>query len=122
MNRILSSASLLSNVSMPRQNKHKITKALCYAIIVASIGSIQFGYHLSELNAPQQVLSCSEFDIPMEGYPYDRTWLGKRGYKQCIPLNDEQIGIVTSVFALEAFWALILPPVWPIFMEGSSQV
>ncbi|AJR82453.1 Vps73p [Saccharomyces cerevisiae YJM1573] len=100
MNRILSSASLLSNVSMPRQNKHKITKALCYAIIVASIGSIQFGYHLSELNAPQQVLSCSEFDIPMEGYPYDRTWLGKRGYKQCIPLNDEQIGIVTSVFCI----------------------
>ncbi|CAI4061719.1 putative sugar transporter SKDI_07G1540 [Saccharomyces kudriavzevii IFO 1802] len=100
MNRILSSTSLLSNVSLPRQNKNKLTKALFYAIIVASIGSIQFGYHLSELNAPQQVLSCSEFDIPMEGYPYDRTWLGKRGYKQCIPLNDEQIGIVTSFFCI----------------------
>ncbi|KOG99416.1 putative sugar transporter [Saccharomyces eubayanus] len=100
MNRMLSSASLLSNVNIPRKNENKLTKALFYAIIVASIGSIQFGYHLSELNAPQQVLSCSEFNIPSEGYPYDRTWLGKRGYKQCIPLNDEQIGIVTSVFCI----------------------
>lgn len=45
------------------------------AIIVASIGSIQFGYHLSELNAPQQVLSCSEFNIPLEATPtIERGW------------------------------------------------
>ncbi|CAI4039176.1 hypothetical protein SMKI_07G1480 [Saccharomyces mikatae IFO 1815] len=100
LSRLLSRSAFLSNVGIPRQNKNKITKALFYAIMVASIGSLQFGYHLSELNAPQQVLSCSEFDIPTEGYPYDRTWLGRRGYKQCIPLNDEQIGIVTSVFCI----------------------
>ncbi|CAR29986.1 hypothetical protein ZYGR_0AD06770 [Zygosaccharomyces rouxii] len=77
-----------------------LTRILVFATLVTCLGSVQFGYHTAELNAPQSVLTCSEFKIPTEGLSYDDTWLGKHGMKQCIPLNDMQFGVVTAVFCI----------------------
>ncbi|CCH59300.1 hypothetical protein TBLA_0B04640 [Henningerozyma blattae CBS 6284] len=77
-----------------------LTSRLLLCISIACLGSLQFGYHIAELNAPQQVLSCSEFSIPSEHATYDETWLGSHGLVQCIPLSNTQIGWITSIFSL----------------------
>lgn len=86
-----------------RSNNKKpqgLTPFLAFATLVTCLGSIQFGYHTAELNAPQSVLSCSGFKIPKDGLPYDDTWLGRHGMKQCVPLDDMQFGVVTAVFSI----------------------
>lgn len=88
----------LTNSMAPKSKG--LTQSVLFATLVACLGSVQFGYHTAELNAPQQVLSCSEFRIPSEDFPYERTWLGSHNFKQCIPLDDEQIGVVTAMFCV----------------------
>ncbi|QLQ79551.1 hypothetical protein HG537_0C01980 [Torulaspora globosa] len=80
--------------------RQRLTSQVLYATFVACLGSVQYGYHTAELNAPQQVMSCSEFRIPQEDLPYDKTWLGKHNLVQCVPLDDEQFGVVTAMFSL----------------------
>lgn len=82
------------------KNSRSLTSILVFATLVTCLGSIQFGYHTAELNAPQSVLTCSEFKIPREGLTYGDTWLGRHGMKQCIPLDDVQFGVVTAVFSI----------------------
>lgn len=77
-----------------------LTRTLIFSTFVTCLGSVQFGYHTAELNAPQSVLSCSEFKIPTEGRPYDDTWLGRHGMKQCVPLDDMDFGVITAVFCI----------------------
>lgn len=78
------------------------TGALLVHSLAICLGVLQFGFCMAELNAPQQVMSCTEF--LGSGYdaevPYDKTWLGKHGLEQCIPLDNTQIGIVTSIFSI----------------------
>lgn len=86
---------------MPSRFKPSLTKPLVLATLVACFGSIQYGYHMSELNAPQQVLSCSRTVVPPGvDYPYEHTWLGRHGFDKCVSLDDQQIGLVTSIFSL----------------------
>lgn len=77
-----------------------LTGQVLFVTFVACLGSVQFGYHTAELNAPQQVMSCSEFRIPRENLPYERTWLGRHNFKQCVALDDEQIGVITAMFCV----------------------
>ncbi|EDO17548.1 hypothetical protein Kpol_534p27 [Vanderwaltozyma polyspora DSM 70294] len=79
-----------------------LTKPLVITIAVICLGCLQFGYHIAELNAPQQVMSCSEFSnkINNEGIPFSDTWLGRHNFTQCIPLDNSQIGTVTSMFTI----------------------
>ncbi|CCD26708.1 putative sugar transporter NDAI_0I01390 [Naumovozyma dairenensis CBS 421] len=77
-----------------------ITKNLLACILVSCLGSIQFGFHLGILNVPSEILSCSEFKIPNELLPYEDTWLGSHNFKQCIPMDDEQLGILNAIFCL----------------------
>lgn len=83
-----------------KMSKSKLTAQVVFTTFVACLGSVQYGYHTAELNAPQQVMSCSVFRIPSEDLPYERTWLGHRGLKQCVPLDDEQIGVITAMFSI----------------------
>lgn len=81
--------------------KPKVTSSLVFATIVVCFGSIQYGYHMAELNAPGQVLSCTEFIEPWpEAGPYADTWFGKHGFQQCLPLTEEQMGFATSIFSI----------------------
>ncbi|SCU84058.1 LAME_0C08042g1_1 [Lachancea meyersii CBS 8951] len=80
--------------------KPKVTPSLAFATLVACFGSIQYGYHMAELNAPGQVLSCSEFINPWPETQYRNTWLGSHGFKQCIKISEQQIGLATSIFSI----------------------
>ncbi|KAL3236172.1 Vvs1p RNJ42_02064 [Nakaseomyces bracarensis] len=93
----MSSEGLVSRIK-----KHEITSPLILAVFVACMGSIQYGYHIAELNAPQQVMTCNDTKYP-NGDPtfsYDDSVFGNIGLKQCIPMTTEQFGIVTSVFSV----------------------
>ncbi|KAJ1541061.1 uncharacterized protein FZC25_8978g4847 [Saccharomyces cerevisiae] len=83
-----------------RETKPLITGHLILGTIVACLGSIQYGYHIAELNAPQEFLSCSRFEAPDENISYDDTWVGQHGLKQCIALTDSQYGAITSIFSI----------------------
>ncbi|SCU99405.1 LANO_0F01728g1_1 [Lachancea nothofagi CBS 11611] len=80
--------------------KPRVTTSLAFATLVACFGSIQYGYHMAELNAPGQVLSCSKFESPWPQTPYNETWLGKHAFKQCIELSEQQMGLATSIFSI----------------------
>lgn len=75
-----------------------LTLRLVLSVAVICVGSLQFGYHMAELNAPELVLSCKS---PKPGrVPYLDSYFGKHGYAQCIPLTADQVGLVTSIFSI----------------------
>ena len=86
-----------SELYLPMAKAILTPRVIEMAAIVA-IGSLQFGYHMAELNAPEGVLSCT-LSVP-GNIPYNKTFFGSHGYKKCIPLSSEQIGWVTSIFSI----------------------
>ncbi|SCU81219.1 LAFA_0C03400g1_1 [Lachancea sp. 'fantastica'] len=87
-----------SQALMPK--RHKVTPSLAFTTLVACFGSIQYGYHMAELNAPAQVLSCSKYDNPWPDIPYSHTWLGSHGFNECIELSEQQVGLATAIFSV----------------------
>lgn len=75
-----------------------LTPKLIVTVVIVALGSLQFGYHMAELNSPQAVLSCA-ISVP-DKLPYEKTFFGSHGFKKCIPLSSEQIGLVTSIFSI----------------------
>ncbi|KAI4184159.1 MAG: hypothetical protein L6R41_004950 [Letrouitia leprolyta] len=68
------------------------TAYLVYVLLVATLGPFQFGYHLAELNAPQDVLTCKKKSIQQSALP--------NSLPQCIPMTIAQFSVVTSIFTL----------------------
>ncbi|GME99188.1 unnamed protein product [[Candida] boidinii] len=107
-----SSLPLISEEGIPiSRTSSKWSLALFFSVFVACLNSIQYGYHMSELNAPGSVLSC-QISVPIHNYPdspksYLDTWFGQNGYAQCIPMDDSQIGIITSIFSIAGLIASI---------------
>ncbi|AGO13122.1 AaceriAFL034Wp [[Ashbya] aceris (nom. inval.)] len=79
-----------------RRPRRSLTPALTGSVFVACMGALQFGYHMAELNAPQEVLMCHG---PLDP-AYADTWWGRHGWDQCLHLNDSQYGLVTSIFSV----------------------
>lgn len=75
-----------------------LTPSLLATVAIISLGSLQFGYHMSELNSPEAVLTCKKSAPGL--IPYKDTFLGRHGYARCISLTDEQFGLVTSIFSI----------------------
>lgn len=76
---------------------HSLTFHLAWATIVASIGTFQFGYHLSELNAASSIISC-KFHRPGPHKSYDQTIWYQFGLEQCIPMTEQQSTMMTTMF------------------------
>ncbi|CAK9436312.1 uncharacterized protein LODBEIA_P08700 [Lodderomyces beijingensis] len=53
---------------------------------------------MAELNSPELVLSCRR-SVP-GAVPYEESFFGSKGFKQCIPMNPDQIGLATSIFSI----------------------
>ncbi|ODV98458.1 hypothetical protein PACTADRAFT_36752 [Pachysolen tannophilus NRRL Y-2460] len=70
---------------------------LIIGVLVSCLSSVQYGYHMSELNAPEAVYTCQK-SVPLG--EYKDSWFGKRGIPQCITLSNSEIGIVTSIFSI----------------------
>lgn len=66
---------------------------------VACLASVQYGYHMSELNGPGGVLTC-QISNPVPGKPYEDSFFHRQGRVQCLGMSDEQLGIATSIFSI----------------------
>ncbi|KAK9476920.1 major facilitator superfamily domain-containing protein [Lipomyces japonicus] len=73
----------------------KLTTLLLFHVVVICLGSLQFGYHLSELNAPEAYFSCQIRD--REGY------FGPNALPDCIPMGPSRVGLVNSIFSVGGF-------------------
>lgn len=81
---------------MPTQEK--LTHQLIISIAIVCLGSLQFGYHMAELNSPEAIISCRTSNPGL--VPYKDSWFGSHGFAECIPMNPRQVGLVTSVFSI----------------------
>ncbi|KAL4762458.1 putative MFS glucose transporter [Aspergillus foveolatus] len=70
--------------------RSRVTPYLIYLVFITTLGPLQFGYHLAELNAPQAVITCERKSI-------HSAW---DGLPQCIPMNSSQFGLVSSIYTL----------------------
>ncbi|KAL8947775.1 MAG: hypothetical protein Q9222_005984 [Ikaeria aurantiellina] len=68
------------------------TAYFAYVLLVIILGPFQFGYHLAELNAPQDVLTCKKENLQESALP--------SSLPHCIPMNTVQFSVVTSIFTL----------------------
>ena len=68
---------------------------LIFLLLSATLGPLLFGYHLAELNAPQNVMTCGTKTLPLD------TELGRaERLPQCIDMNAWEFGLVSSFFTL----------------------
>ncbi|GJC79818.1 putative metabolite transport protein YBR241C [Colletotrichum liriopes] len=87
-----------------RQCMHDVSLYLIVLILVSTLGPLQFGFHLAELNAPQDVLTCRKKSIAAKGImlkwvhaksPDTEGWL-----PDCIPMTDAVFATVSSIFTV----------------------
>lgn len=77
--------------------KHSITWRLAWATAISCLSTLQFGFHLSVFNAPQQIIACQSHVIAAS---YEDTFWGKLDRSQCIPMNQNGIATINTVFTL----------------------
>ncbi|CAH2350265.1 probable metabolite transport protein [[Candida] railenensis] len=82
-------------MSFPKE----LTPKLIANVAIICIGSLQFGYHMAELNSPESVISC-RISKPNPLVPYAESWFGSHGFEMCISMTAEQVGTITSIFSL----------------------
>ncbi|KAK5131049.1 hypothetical protein LTR08_001334 [Meristemomyces frigidus] len=87
---------------------HDLTPYFMYVLLTATLGPLLFGYHLAELNAPQQVITCGQESASVSAV--SRLHAAFRGtthsaavsdaLPQCIYMSSTQFGLVSSIFTL----------------------
>ncbi|KAJ5106039.1 hypothetical protein NUU61_003386 [Penicillium alfredii] len=79
----------------------RVTPYLIYLVFITTLGPLQFGYHLAELNAPQAVITCEKKSINSAGITSD-------SLPQCLPMTPSQFGLVSSVYTLGGLLGALL--------------
>ncbi|KAF2182088.1 hypothetical protein K469DRAFT_729174 [Zopfia rhizophila CBS 207.26] len=67
-----------------------LTAYFLYLLFVATLGPLLFGFHLAELNAPEDVIRCKKKTI----------LITSTGLPNCIPMHPTQWGAVGSMYTL----------------------
>ncbi|KAF5874792.1 putative glucose transporter protein [Botrytis fragariae] len=75
-----------------RQCIQDITPYLLFLIFISTLGPLQFGFHLSELNAPQDVITCKK-----QSHVESTV---RTGLPQCIPMTEAEFAALSSLFVL----------------------
>ncbi|RYP40448.1 hypothetical protein DL767_001684 [Monosporascus sp. MG133] len=83
---------------------------LILLVFVSTLGPLQFGFHLAELNAPQDVISCRlKKAVSSRLYASLNSLISSSNsdiattssaLPDCIPMNDAQYAVVSSMFTL----------------------
>ncbi|PGH23108.1 hypothetical protein AJ80_02882 [Polytolypa hystricis UAMH7299] len=81
--------------------EQRVTPYLIFLIFVTTLGPLQFGYHLAELNAPKAVITCEKKSINSSSLTYS-------SLPQCIPMNASQFGLVSSSYTLGGLLGALL--------------
>lgn len=74
----------------PGDVTRNLTLYFLFALVAATLGPSLFGFHLAELNAPQDVITCTRKSINTR----------RLQLPQCIPMTSAQFGLVSSIFTL----------------------
>ncbi|KAJ5815843.1 General substrate transporter [Penicillium robsamsonii] len=72
--------------------RSRVTPYLVYLVFVVTLGPLQFGFHLAELNAPKTVITCEQSGILSS--------VSFHGLPQCFPMTPSQFGLVSSIYTL----------------------
>ncbi|KAF1814968.1 general substrate transporter [Eremomyces bilateralis CBS 781.70] len=81
----------------PRTWFRDLTPYLLFLIFVSTLGPFLFGYHLTELNTPLDVITCKRKSLLGPDAVSSST------LPQCIPMTAEELGVVSSMFTLGGF-------------------
>ncbi|CAK40322.1 probable metabolite transport protein YBR241C [Aspergillus awamori] len=84
----------------PEPIRSRVTPYLVYLVFITTLGPLQFGYHLAELNAPQAVITCERKRIHIS--------TNAVSLPQCIPMNASQFGLVSSIYTLGGLLGALL--------------
>ncbi|KAF0640887.1 hypothetical protein FPSE5266_08276 [Fusarium pseudograminearum] len=85
-----------------------ISRYLILLIAITTLGSLQFGFHLAELNAPQDVITCQKKSInalsaldKIKGLIHKKPVEEDHGFlPHCIPMDEAAFATVSSIFTL----------------------
>ncbi|KAJ6258945.1 hypothetical protein Dda_5840 [Drechslerella dactyloides] len=81
--------ALIQTAADRRATMKDITPFLLFNILIISLGSLLFGYHIAELNAPEDVISCRKNGVSLD-----------LSLRPCIPMSPQTYGFVTSIFSV----------------------
>ncbi|KAJ5651517.1 uncharacterized protein N7484_005240 [Penicillium longicatenatum] len=90
----------------------KAKSYLIFIVLIATLGPFQFGYHLAELNAPQEVITCQKKSIGVKAL--------RHGLLQCIPMDTSQFGLISSIYTLGGLLGALLAG--PISTKSGRRV
>ncbi|KAJ4124306.1 Bifunctional purine biosynthesis protein PurH [Fusarium equiseti] len=81
-----------------------ISGYLILLIAITTLGSLQFGFHLAELNAPQDVITCQKKSISaldkIKGMIHKKPVEDHGFMSHCIPMDEAQFATISSIFTL----------------------
>lgn len=83
----------------PLYTSHRVTPRLAWATAITCLSTLQFGFHLAVLNAPQEILSCKA-SHPGPLPSYDNTIWSHYGRAQCIPMDLANIALLNTLFTV----------------------
>ncbi|TDZ71582.1 putative metabolite transport protein [Colletotrichum trifolii] len=87
-----------------RQCMHDVSLYLLVLILVSTLGPLQFGFHLAELNAPQDVITCRKKSIqakePLLKWVHSKSPDTESWLPDCIPMSDAVFATVSSIFTV----------------------
>ncbi|KAL2139418.1 hypothetical protein VTI28DRAFT_5232 [Corynascus sepedonium] len=78
-----------------------VTPYLVVLVAVATLGPLQFGYHLAELNAPQDVITCQKKSVSLKdkvlslGFKKSSTTTA-----DCIPMTPASFAAISAMFTV----------------------
>lgn len=87
--------------------RHSITPLLGWSTFIICLSALQFGYHLAELNAPADVLSCN-VKKPGPLPSYNNTIWSHFHFNQCINMTEQGVTLITTMFTIGGLLASII--------------
>ncbi|EAA28158.1 general substrate transporter [Neurospora crassa] len=92
-------------------NLRDLTMYLVVLIIVSTLGPLQFGFHLAELNAPEDVITCRKTSISSTISSLLSYVKNSSSDVDCIPMTRPQFATVSAIFTIGGlFGALMAGP------------
>ncbi|KAI4862610.1 general substrate transporter [Hypoxylon rubiginosum] len=102
----------MSSSSGLRQCVRDVSPYLILLVVISTLGPLQFGFHLAELNAPQDVVSCRVHQSVSSRFSSALSFMSSSASSgddqvatssalpDCIPMEDAQFAVVSSMFTL----------------------
>ncbi|RKF59643.1 putative metabolite transport protein [Erysiphe neolycopersici] len=72
-----------------------VTIHMLFSVIISALGPFQYGFHLAELNAPQDLIIC--------GVTKGHVFANAFGLSNCINMTESKFAFLSSVFVIGGF-------------------